>query len=413
MDDACHLCGHDLADALHVHDEGRPYTGPLHTVACSECSLVQTVPHPTAAEVADYYASGRYRVEFPDLPKMWIGEDMQPDPSRMIDPVDPLYGVTCDRHGQHAAQRLAEMMDMSPETSVLEVGCGDGRVAGWLRAAGIEIQAVEADPGKRKEAEARGVSVWSDIGEPAPSMVFDRVYALQVAEHFADPIGGLASIIQRAIPGGLVFVEVPCVERPYVSLSHFFQKPHVVNYSAHTLAAALRCAGLDDVHTAIDGNVLMGWGVAGNGERRPYEPHGGPPAAQIVGTLHKWERERAERETAERYEAAFLNPAWRNELAGVDPYTYAEISPDEPGPVLDHMAAEFVKWRDVGTDAIYGIAKLCKRIDDEHGDLETWHANAWVRGYHAGVAAERQRLGVILGNMSNGLLVKLNRKEAP
>lgn len=404
MADRCHLCGHDLADALHVHDEGRPYTGPLHTVACSECSLVQTVPHPTAAEVADYYASGRYRMEFPDLPKMWIGDDGQPDPSRLIDPSDPLYELTCDRHGQHAAQRLAVMLEITaPMTSVLEVGCGDGRVSGWLRAGGVDVQAVEADPKKRKEAEARGVSVWSDINEPPPSMLYDRVFALQVAEHFADPIGGLASIVQRATPGGLVFVEVPAVERPYVSLSHFLQKPHVVNYSAHTLAAAMRCAGLDEVHTALDGNVLMGWGVRGTAERRPYEPHGGPPAAQIVGTLHKWERERAERETAERYEAAFLNPSWR-EVAAVT---------DRDQATLDHMAAEFVKWRDVGTDAIYSIAKLCKRIDDEHGDLETWHANAWVRGYHAGVAAERQRLGVILGNMSNGLLVKLNRKEAP
>ena len=140
MTDDCYLCGHTLGDALHVHDQGR--TGPLTTVACSECSLLQTSPHPTAAEVADYYRSGQYRLEFPALPREELDAELQPT-GRMVRPEDDDYAATLDRHGERAARRLIDALGLGAGVRVLEVGCGDGRVAAAMRRLGVDVRAAE------------------------------------------------------------------------------------------------------------------------------------------------------------------------------------------------------------------------------------------------------------------------------
>lgn len=391
--DNCHLCGSPLADALGVHDQSR--TCRLDTAACIACSLLQTVPHPTADEVSHYYASGDYRREFPWLPRPELDEALQPT-GRMVSPDDADYGLACDRHGERAAARLIDALGLHDKHSVLEVGCGDGRVAAAMHRAGINVAAVEHDPALAAQAAQRGVRIADTrIG------CFDVVYALQVIEHFADPVGELAGMVQRARIGGMVFVEVPTVERPYVSLAYFLQKPHVVNYTTHTLAAALRRAGLGEVHTAIDGSVLLGWGVRSADGPRPYEPHGGPMAQEVVGELLAWERQRAAVEHAERCIDSFCDPQWREQASG----------DDDTRKVLAFVADEFVRWRRMGSDAGVSLADLCKQL--ETLERPDWHRDAWTRGFYAGRIYEGQRMGTALAHINNQLGYNLNKSNKP
>lgn len=388
MTDDCYLCGHTLSDALHVHDQGR--TGPLTTVACSECSLLQTSPHPTAAEVEDYYRSGQYRIEFPALPRDELDAELQPT-GRTVRPEDDDYADTLDRHGEYAARRLVDALGLGAGVRVLEVGCGDGRVAAAMRRLGVDVRAAEYDPRLAAEAVERG-AVLAGLEDDG----FDIAYALQVVEHFADPVGELEAMVRRVKVGGLVFVEVPTVERPYVSLSHFLQKPHVVNYSTHTLAAALRRAGLEEVHTAIDGSVLLGWGVRSANGPRAYEPHGGPLAPEVVGKLLAWERQRAATAAAERHIECFLDAEWRACVPG-----------EGNRATLDFMADEFQRWRRMGSDAGVSLAKLCRMLEEV--ERPDWHADPWMRGFYAGRIYEGQRMGTALAHINNQLGLNLNK----
>ena len=425
---ACHLCGSMLESnginvgCVEVAHQAR--TGSLLTVACSECSLVQTLPHPTAEEVRDYYASGTYRQEFPDLPRYELDENLEPT-GRTVLPTDEDYELTCDRHGEHAAKRLIEMLGIGDGVRVLEVGCGDGRVSAALKARGVDIRAIEWDNAKAK---ARGVDVVNPdeadmctlgAGQDPEADAVDRVdtvphahlhdlvFALQVAEHFADPIGELwENLVRYAKPGGTVFVEVPTVERPYVDLTHFLQRPHVVNYSTHTLGAAMKRAGLVDVMTAIDGSVLLGIGKRGPDGPQPYKPHGGPLAAEMVGKLQAWDRRQRETATAqfrvERFERMMATQGGietREGMAGL------YMDDEEAAFIL----SEWHRWRKMASDAAGELHGIVTAL--EEAKREDWHPDPWVRGFLAGRIHEGQRLGVALGHVLNGLALNLNRKD--
>ncbi len=393
---SCHLCDAPLTDAVYVHNEGR--TGPMVTVACRSCSLVQTVPHATPHDVAVYYASGEYRREFPDLPRRWIDDDGQPT-DEMVAPDDARYAETCTRHGAHAARRLVHGLGLEPGQRVLEVGSGDGSVAGAMHELlGGGVYVLERDSRKAGEALARGVPIHDpSTGEAEGG--FDVAFALQVVEHFARPVEDMVAMVRQVREGGMVYVEVPCVERPYVSLTHFLQKPHTVNFSRHTLAALMHRAGLDDVHTDYDGAVLCGYGVRGSSGPRPYEPHGGPMAEEVVGKLKAWESERAATELAIKRMRDFEDADWR-----------ASITDDvEACGTLDFAADELVRWRACATDAIGELTSIVRLLEQAHETRPSWDADMWMRGLRAGQAQESQRIGAALAHVLNRLVSQLNK----
>lgn len=267
---------------------------------------------------------------------------------------------------------------------VVEFGCGDGRVSRALMDLGVNVHAVEKDPGMRAQAVERGVTV-----EPDASGTADVVFALQVVEHFADPIRGLTAMAEV---GERIYIEVPTVERPYVSLSHFLQRPHVVNFSQHTLGVALKRAGWTNVHTAIEGQVLCALGTKGSGPQ-PYEPHGGPSAEEVVETLHAWERKRTATERATAITQRFEAGEW------------SEMTEADRSFILN----EWARWRTMAVDAAHSLGSLVRMLE-EHARPD-WHADPWVCGYYAGRIYEGQRLGITLGHVLNGLALNLNKAE--
>lgn len=399
---ACHLCAaaigythppppflpvRTFTGCTLVHDEGR--TGPLLSVACDTCGLVQTFPHPTPAEVSSWYSSGQYRRDFPWLPLFELDVDGKAT-GRMVKPDSPDYEAQQARHGEHTARRLVDTYNLQKTDRILEVGCGAGWVSVALLKMGFFPNAVEADHEMLATAGRNGALVMS------PAMVpighFDFVFAHQVAEHFADPVGQLFDDVARyAKPGGIVSVEVPTVERPYVSLSHFFQYPHVVNYSTHTLKTALEMAGLNDVITVIEGSVLVGAGIA-TGERRPYKPHGGPSGAEVAAELQAWEARRL----ADPAEAV------KRFLAG---------GSDESDLIV--ARGEFQRWMRTAGEAIRSIHAphgLCGLYDSVQ--WKDWDPNPWVRGFLAGRIYEGQRASRACDHVANQLIYNLNKADA-
>lgn len=416
----CHLCGSEIGDewtligddigyvqhfrgCSKVHDEGR--TGPLLSVACDTCGLVQTLPHPTPVEVGGWYTSGQYRRDFPWLPIFELDAEMNPT-GKMVAPGSPDFAAQQARHGEHTARRLVDTYNLQKTDRILEVGCGAGWVSAALVSMGFEVTAIDRDPNSRADADGRCHDAWeealntrshfrprvvSDMDLRGDVEQFDFVFAHQVAEHFADPVGQLFTDVARyAKPGGIVSVEVPTVERPYVSLTHFFQYPHVVNYSTHTLKAALQMAGLNDVITVIEGSVLVGAGVAG-GERRPYQPHMGPPGKEVAAELQRWQAER----DADPAEAV------KRFLAG---------GSDESDLIV--ARGEFQRWMRTAGEGIRSIHAphgLCGLYDSV--EWKDWDPDPWVRGFLAGRIYEGQRASRALDHIATQLTYNLNKAD--
>ena len=96
-----------------------------------------------------------------------------------------------------------------PDSWILDVGCGDGRLAAVLPQ--YRWCGVEPDPALREAARARGVRVLPGSAEelPFPDRAFDAVCLFDVLEHLEDDRAALAEARRVLKPGGLLFVSVP------------------------------------------------------------------------------------------------------------------------------------------------------------------------------------------------------------
>lgn len=249
----CAICSTPLDAATVVNTVARGGY-PQTSVACPTCALVQVRPLPTDAELAAYYAE-EYRRDFHDLP---LGD---------LVPWSPPW-IAASREAAAVYLRDTVFGNLGPQAkplTALEVGAGHGFVAEALAAMGLRVDVVE--PGEQCRERLRGLTGVTLLDAERVEDVagrYDLVIALHVVEHMRDPVGFLAALHERASDGGNVWVEVPDVMRPYGPLSHFFQRPHLYNFSVHTLALAMIRAGFTDgchVGPSTQAKVLCAWGL--------------------------------------------------------------------------------------------------------------------------------------------------------
>ncbi|GAA1860505.1 class I SAM-dependent methyltransferase [Asanoa iriomotensis] len=101
---------------------------------------------------------------------------------------------------------------LTPQTRLLDVGCGPGTITADLAARVGAVTAVETAPavleGARAVAAERGLAIEFAVDDVnALSFAddsFDVVHAHQVLQHLADPVAALREMARVARPGGLV-----------------------------------------------------------------------------------------------------------------------------------------------------------------------------------------------------------------
>jgi SAM-dependent methyltransferase len=91
-----------------------------------------------------------------------------------------------------------------------------------------------------------------------PAQHFDLVSMFHVLEHLTDPVAALRALSQLLSPQGMLLIEVPDVARLSSPKNTFF-KAHTFYFSAHSLDATVRAAGLERVafNEGRDGNLLV------------------------------------------------------------------------------------------------------------------------------------------------------------
>ncbi|WP_369253247.1 class I SAM-dependent methyltransferase [Geodermatophilus amargosae] len=158
-----------------------------------------------------------------------------------------------------------DLLDLRPGTTVLDLGCGEGRHAFEAYRRGAHVVAVdwgvpEVETTKRwlgaiaeageAPAGARYEVVRGDLRHlPFPDASVDRVMASEVLEHIPDDVAAMTEIARVLKPGGRAVVTVPRYgpERICWALSdayHANEGGHVRIYRADVLRARLSVAGL-------------------------------------------------------------------------------------------------------------------------------------------------------------------------
>jgi SAM-dependent methyltransferase len=92
----------------------------------------------------------------------------------------------------------------------LDVGCGHGYVAGYLRTKGIEAFALDVDPAVLKEHSVKGYFVRGDAMRlPIRDGALNLIIAFEVVEHLKDPDAALREFHRCLRSGGILLLTTP------------------------------------------------------------------------------------------------------------------------------------------------------------------------------------------------------------
>ena len=109
----------------------------------------------------------------------------------------------------------ARLRDMCvPGTTVLDVGCGNGKVAQYLAKQGAVVDGIEPSDSRVETARSRCRYVseqWAgpDFDDPNIGSNYDMVTFLDVLEHMPDPQTALQWASSRLAPGGALCALIP------------------------------------------------------------------------------------------------------------------------------------------------------------------------------------------------------------
>jgi hypothetical protein len=203
--------------------------------------------------------------------------------------------------------------------------------------------------------------------------------------------------------GGRVWIEVPNVDSPYGGLSHYFQWPHLFDFSAHTLSLLLIRAGFDDVHIHDGGHVLLAYGTSSDTAPRSWTdalahfrkttgadvPTGADVAARLAAYEERWQsRQRTER-------AVRVLQAFRG---GDD-----SVSLDELRDALNLLGEQSARAARMAQRAMLDGGAIVELCDGAIAEAEKYDADPWLLGYRAGEASCAARMSHAVGNMLNAM----------
>jgi SAM-dependent methyltransferase len=256
----CQFCNGEMAPWVSMPIDAKKNMRTRHSalVRCRKCGTGVMAPMPEPVEISGFY----------DIPAYYTHGQ-----SHIVE----RRGNIFDR----ALVKLAWMMDratpfrveaeaISGET-VLDMGCGDGKLLERFRRAGCIVLGIDPDPKARAEAAKAGIRVLDGTAEePPPALVgttFDFVLITHALEHCIDPNKALRNASRFLAPGGRLYVEVPncgCVHFETMTIcSENFDSPrHLVFFTAAGLSAAIGRAGLTIEGWRYEGftrHHLAGW----------------------------------------------------------------------------------------------------------------------------------------------------------
>ena len=156
---------------------------------------------------------------------------------------------------------------------VLDVGCGWGQVARWLKARGCRVVGVEPDEVRLREGAEFFEATYAGTAEDLDALglergSFDALMLADVLEHLPDPWSTLNALLPYVRSGGRVVVSIPNVASYGARLnllrgqfryedSGLYDRTHLRFFTRETLTEMLTGAGLRVVEWHYAPNLTM------------------------------------------------------------------------------------------------------------------------------------------------------------
>jgi ubiquinone/menaquinone biosynthesis C-methylase UbiE len=166
------------------------------------------------------------------------------------------------------------------EGRLLDLGCGNGALAGRVAAQGALVTGIDPSPAAIERArDAHPDMTWglpADDGRlPVPDSAFDVVTCVHVLEHVADTQSLMSEVRRVLAAGGLFLAVVPYHGRLQGALTamtsferHFDPLEPVLRfYTARSLSALLEAFAFGQVETVAGGPPLMRRTLVAHGRR--------------------------------------------------------------------------------------------------------------------------------------------------
>ena len=248
----CLICGY--SNFKFITKRGYHFSGEK-VLLCTNCGLVFLTPRMTTEELEDFYQSNRFSKKFrgSEIPTL----DMV-------------------RYREKRAKRrlmlLAEHLAELPEGPILEIGCSSGNFLRLLSNRGYEVFGIDPSKGFAEYAKKEyGLKVVSGMyPNDLPNEFngpFAAVAAFHVLEHTSDPLYILKTGFKQLKKGGLLFLEIPDIERVVTHRKYihhdYFQKSHLWDFSRSTITLLLKSCGFQvcdyfyEAEPPYDKNILI------------------------------------------------------------------------------------------------------------------------------------------------------------
>lgn len=174
---------------------------------------------------------------------------------------DELWELVPEDPGPPPEHIAAFVKTLAPAEWTLDVGVGDGRVAGLLqtgRLTGVDVSQVALDRAKKRLPDAELVLVTPDEPLPFDDNHFDLVTCIETLEHIRDVQLELSEIRRVLRPGGRLALTTPAASRLRFLIrgveSPF--SPHVRAFTRRSMRSTLEAMGfhvieLDTQHSTL------------------------------------------------------------------------------------------------------------------------------------------------------------------
>jgi 2-polyprenyl-3-methyl-5-hydroxy-6-metoxy-1,4-benzoquinol methylase len=197
-----------------------------------------------------------------------------------------------DDSGCHMFDRIFPVIDVAcrslkPGASIIDLGCGNGAIAGRLAANGFRVVGLDlSETGitiARKawpRARFEVLSAEQDVLQKLGCDPFDMAISTEVVEHLYSPRDFMKGAFAAIKPGGMLLCTTPYhgyLKNLAISLTGrwdhhadpLWDGGHIKLFSRHTLTRLFRETGFTDIHFTGIGRLPMLWMSMAISGRKP------------------------------------------------------------------------------------------------------------------------------------------------